>query len=78
MSKLPIGNIQSPLDETYHNITCTSTEGLFTTSLNTFTDYIRHTYQPVAVTFTIETECTQCPSPVSSEVVLVQLINELQ
>ena len=72
-------NIQSLLYETYHKIINISTEvnikGLFTTSLNTFTNYIRHTYQAVAVTSTIDSESTQCLSLVLSKAVLAQLMN---
>jgi len=72
--ELMTDNIQSLLDRTYQNTTSVSTEfntrEVFITSLNTFTNYIRHTFQPGVVT-----ESSQCPSPVSSEVEIARLLN---
>jgi len=75
-----VHNVQSLLDETYHDIILTSTEfntfKVFITSLQTFTNYIGHTLKSeITATMTTEVEPTQCPSPASSEVALAQLMN---
>jgi len=75
--RLVLYKIQTLLEETYHNIMSISKEinikEVFITSLQTFTNYIKHTFQPE--TTTVENESPQCSSPVLSEAMVAKLLD---